>query len=186
MQDSSCSKCHLSIIVCNIICNIEEDSTMTSDSNYCLVNRICHDLWLSWPKTKSLPISTSVAKATLKSQLSVCLSEINRPNSFISIEFLGSRSYFFQKYKYRKRITKFIKIMWILGKNDPDHDPLFKLVFLKKIGSWSMIVLPKNSYVCLSLPKYVHHTATSSRLQDTEPKLKAPQSQSQKLTSYVT
>ena len=30
-------------------------------------------------------------------------------------------------------------------KNDPDHDPLFILVFLKKIGSWSVIVLPKNS-----------------------------------------
>ena len=30
-------------------------------------------------------------------------------------------------------------------KNNPDHDPLFILVFLKKIGSWSVIVLPKNS-----------------------------------------
>ena len=30
-------------------------------------------------------------------------------------------------------------------KNDPDHDPLFILVFLEKIGSWLVIVLPKNS-----------------------------------------
>ena len=33
-------------------------------------------------------------------------------------------------------------------KNNPDHDPLFILVILKKIGSWSVIVLPKNSNVC--------------------------------------
>ena len=160
MQDSSCSKCHLSIIVCNIICNIEEDSTMTSDSNYCLVNRICHDLWLSWPKTKSHPISTSVAKATLKSQLSVCLSKINRPNSFISIEFLGSQSYFFQKYKYRKRITKFIKIMWqpqkvkslfcgFLEKRSGLWSSFYTCIS-EKIGSWSLIVLPKNSITVLT------------------------------------
>ena len=43
-------------------------------------------------------------------------------------------------------------------KNDPDHDPLFILVFLKKIGSWSVIVLPKNSIAKKQTSNFFHHS----------------------------